>query len=115
MATESQLRTLVDDRVMVTVTTNGESPGGEENWGYIESFNDRTFRLRLEEGMYDYWVFPISVIPDDWEFRTGKRMHLILDTVCVGVHGEDLGPQTGELDSGVGIYDVSGGEYGEVF
>jgi len=67
-----ELRTIVVVRHPELV----EPSGNQQNWGVIERFNDTHFVVRVEEGLREYWVFPLELIPWDTTWENGEQLEI---------------------------------------
>lgn len=95
---EAQLRRMVDGRVMVIIDHPNlrEESAHQQNWGYIQRFDDRCFVVKLEEGVFDYWVFENCLIPDDWAIIEGDK--LVLTGTTPGYKAWAVrGPDSGDI------------------
>src|SRR6185436_12335440 len=98
MPSEAQLRALVDLRIMVVIDHPKlyEESAGQQNWGYVESFDDETFIVKLEEGVFHYWIFPNEAIDFCEPFNPGDK--LLLTGMTPGYRATAIrGPNSGDL------------------
>lgn len=92
MVSEELLRQMVDWRIRITVDLPSlrEESGNQENWGYVESFDDETLVVKLVEGVYDFWVFPVGIVSFVRDLQPTDRLLFRGDTPgwnCAAVRG----------------------------
>jgi len=95
---EEQLRAMVDLRIMVVIDHPDlrEESAYQQNWGFVERFNDECFTVKLEEGVFDYWIFSNDTIEFCAPFAKGDSLHLT--GLCPGYKAIGVrGPKSGAL------------------
>jgi hypothetical protein len=82
-------------RIIIDHPKLHEESGGQQNWGYIERFTDEEFVVKLEEGVFDYWIFPNDLL--EWIIHPRRGDSIRLEGLCPGYKATGVrGPQAEE-------------------